>query len=158
MKTFVLTPEEMHIVYHQTNNNWANEVGTSFCADKNDLDAEGWFDPWGRPISNDGLVYDNRVSYNGLHKWTASHIDVSLQYRNHIIPITLEIVDMGNKPNKEYYAATKELKTLTFKFKQTGHNAHKANGTLNFFTEKDAKESMEMMKEDIRFYDIKLEK
>jgi len=32
------------------NQNWANEVGTSFFADESDLNKDGWLDPWNRPL------------------------------------------------------------------------------------------------------------
>lgn len=36
---------------------WANEVGTSFFAEKCDLDTCGWTDPWGRPLNKIGFTY-----------------------------------------------------------------------------------------------------
>jgi hypothetical protein len=50
----LLTKEEMNVIWPHTNSNWANEVGTSFFAEKNDLDTTGWLDPWSRPLSKEG--------------------------------------------------------------------------------------------------------
>jgi hypothetical protein len=67
-----LTQEEMNLVYPQTNNDWANEVGTSFFADSKDLDRNGWYDPWGRPVPKWEFLADisNRPNYSAARHFT----------------------------------------------------------------------------------------
>lgn len=52
----ILTQEEMNLVYPSTNDIWANEVGTLFFCEEDDLNELGWLDPWSRPLSKDNLI------------------------------------------------------------------------------------------------------
>lgn len=73
--------QEILTIWPQTNPDWANEVGTSFFAEKKDLDEFGWLDPWSRPIN----------TTNNSHGWLEKVINVTLEGKYETVTIELVI-------------------------------------------------------------------
>jgi hypothetical protein len=91
MKT--ISQAAMNLVYPQTNSNWKNEIGLSFVADEDELDANGWLDPWSRPLdkkllSNYKTQFDRLGNSNGSN-YRETEVKIGHEDRPHTISLVI---------------------------------------------------------------------
>ena len=81
--------KEILTIWPVISDHWATELGSGFFwAREKDLDANGWLDPWTRPLDKQKLITQKKPTPEG---WIARTTTVSLESKNDIVHVKLVV-------------------------------------------------------------------